>query len=133
MAKWLSVRLRTKWFSVRVQLQSIKLNLGLVNRCHVRHKFSVFTKKGIYFLSLNINRFLQKVDELCCIASSSNAAIIGILEARLDNTIYDSEVAKDSYNLVGVDKNRKNGGAACYVWNNICSNMKKVSFQWFHV
>ena len=58
------------------------------------------------------------------IASSSNAAVIGTTETKLDNTVYDSEVAADGYNIVQNDKNRNSGGVACYIRNNICFNRK---------
>ena len=51
-------------------------------------------------MRLDINSLLNKIDELCYIASSSNAAVIGITETKLDNTVYDFEVAVDSYNIV---------------------------------
>ena len=75
-------------------------------------------------MHLNINSFLNKIDELCYIASSSNAAVIGITETKLDNTICDSEVAVDGYNIVRNDRNRNGGGVACYIRNNICFNRK---------
>ena len=61
---------------------------------------------------------------MCYIASSSNAAVIGITEIKLDNTICDSEVAVDGYNIVRNDRNRNGGGVACYIRNNICFNRK---------
>ena len=54
-----------------------------------------------------------------------NAAIIGISEAMLDNTIYDLEVTIDGCNLVRSDKNKKDGRVSCYGRKNICFNMKK--------
>ena len=45
-------------------------------------------------MHLNINS-LDKIDELRYIASSSNAEVIGITETKLDNTVYDSEIAVD--------------------------------------
>ena len=58
------------------------------------------------------------------IAKNSNAAVIGISETKLDNAVYDSEVAVGGYNIVRNDRNRKGGGAACYIRNNICFNQK---------
>ena len=56
------------------------------------------------------------------IARSSNAAVIGITETKLGNTVYDSEVTVDGYNIVRNDRNRNGGGVACYIRNNICFN-----------
>ena len=67
-----------------------------VNRYQIKdHKFEVFTGKGLHFNNLHLNSLLPKIDELCYISIRSNAAEIGIPETKLDNSIYDSEVAID--------------------------------------
>ena len=53
-----------------------------------------------------------------------NAAVIGITETKLGNTVYDSEVTIDGYNIVRNDKKRKDGGVACYIRSNICYSRK---------
>ena len=58
------------------------------------------------------------------IARSSNAAVAEITEAKLDSTVYDSEVTVDGFNIVRNDRNRNGGGVACYIRNNICFNRK---------
>ena len=73
-------------------------------------------------MHLNINGLLNKIDKLRYIARSSNAAVIGITETKLGNTVYDSEVTVDGYNIVRNDRNRNGGGVACYIRNNICFN-----------
>ena len=50
------------------------------------------------------------------IARSSNVAVTGITETKLDNTVYDSEVTIGCY--------RKGRGVVCYIRNNICFNRK---------
>ena len=75
-------------------------------------------------MHLNINGLLNKIDELRYIARSSNAAVIGITETKLGNTVYDSEVTVDGYNIVRNDRNRNGGGVACYIRNSICFNRK---------
>ena len=75
-------------------------------------------------MHLNINGLLNKIDELRYIARSSNAAVIGITETNLDNTVYDFEVTVDAYNIARNDRNRNGGGVACYIRNNICFNKK---------
>ena len=75
-------------------------------------------------MHLNINSLLNKICDLWYIASSSNAAVIRITENKLENTVYDSEVTVDCYNIVRNDKNRNGGGVACYITNNICFNRK---------
>ena len=49
-----------------------------------------------------------------------NAAVIGITETKLGNTVYDSEVTIDGYSIVRNHRNRKGGGVACYIRSNIC-------------
>ena len=103
----------------------INLNPGPANRHQIKdHKFEVFTRKGLHFIHLNINSLLPKIDELRYIAKNSNAAVIGISETKLDNTVYDSEVAIDVYNIALSDRNKKGGGNACYIRINICFNLK---------
>ena len=60
-----------------------------------KEDFEVFNNKGLHFMHLNTNGLLNKIDELRYIARSSNAAVIGIKETKLDNTVYDSEVTID--------------------------------------
>ena len=73
-------------------------------------------------MRLNINSLLNKIDELRYIARSSNAAVIGITETKLDNTVYDSEVTVNGYNIFRNDRNRNGETVACYIRNNICFN-----------
>ena len=54
-------------------------------------------------MHLNINGLLNIIDELRYIARSSNAAVIGTTETKLDNTVYDSEVTVDGCNIFGND------------------------------
>ena len=75
-------------------------------------------------MHLNINILLNKIDKLRYIASTSNAAVIGTTETKLDNTVYDSEVAVDGQNIVRNDRNKNDGDVACYIRNNICYNRK---------
>ena len=103
----------------------IELNPGPVDRNQIKKEdFEVFNNKGLHFMHLNINGLLNKIDELRYIARSSNAAVIGITETKLGNTVYDSEVTVDGYNIVRNDRNRNGGGVACYIRNNICFNRK---------
>ena len=103
----------------------INLNPGPANRHQIKnHKFEVFTRKGLHFIHLNINSLLPKIDDLQYITKKSNAAVISISETKSDNTVYDSEVAIDVYNIARSDRNKKGRGAACYIRINICFNLK---------
>ena len=103
----------------------INLNPGPVARHQLNDpKFEVFNNKGLHLIHLNVNSLLPKIDELRNIAKCSNAAVIGITETKLDNTVYDSEVTIDGYSIVRNDRNRKGGGVACYIRSNICYSRK---------
>ena len=45
----------------------------------------------------------------------SNATILGISETKLDNTIMDSELNIEGYDLIRSDRNRRGDGVACYI------------------
>ena len=119
---------KIKWKSNHLYLKmtlllsgDIKLNPGLVTRHQLNNpKFEAFNNKGLHLIHLNVNSLLPKIDELHNIAKCSNAAVIGITETKLDNTVYDSEVTIDGYSIVRNDRNRKGGGVACYIRSNIC-------------
>ena len=68
-----------------INLTPVPINLHQIKD----RKFEVFTRKRLHFIHLNINSLLPKIDELHDIAKNSNAAVIGISEAKLDNTVYD--------------------------------------------
>ena len=47
------------------------------------------------------------------------AAVMGITESKLDDFILDSEIQIDNYQILRCDRNRKGGGVACYVRNDL--------------
>ena len=58
------------------------------------------------FIHININSILPKIEELRCVACLSNAAVIRISESKLYNSIFDSEIEFDSYNILRFYRNR---------------------------
>ena len=61
---------------------------GVVTRNQLKHlKFEAFNNKGPHLIHLNINSLMPKIDELHNIAKCSNAAVIGMTENKLDNTV----------------------------------------------
>ena len=103
----------------------INLNPGPAARYQLNDpKFEAFNNKRFHLIYLNVNSLLPKIDELCNIAKCSNVVVIGITEAKLDNTVYDSEVTIDEYSIVCNDRNRKGGDVACYIRSNICYSRK---------
>ena len=67
---------------------------------------------------------LPKIDELRNIAKLSNAAVIGISESKLDDSILSSEIHIDNYNTLHCDWNRHGGGVVCYIRNDLSFDVK---------
>ena len=61
---------------------------------------------------------LPKIEELRVIAKSTNAAIIGISESKLDESVLEPEIQIDDYKILHCDRNRHGGGVACYKRND---------------
>ena len=51
------------------------------------NKYNVFQSKGIHVILLNVNSLLPKIHEICYIAECTNAAVIGVIEFKLDESI----------------------------------------------
>ena len=92
----------------------------------IENIWEIFNKKGLHFLHININSLLPKIDEVRSIAEKSNAAVIGITESKLDDSVQNSEIKIDNYSLIRCDRNRHGGGVACYVRNDINFNQKFI-------
>ena len=105
----------------------ISLNPGSVYNHHLSNLKESDIIKGLYLFHLNPNSLLPKTDELRYIAKPSNAAVIGITESKLNNYILDSEIQIDNYQILCCDRDRKGGGVACYVRNDL-SYIKKDFF-----
>ena len=83
-----------------------------------------FRTRGMHFIHLNINSILTKIDEIRYVAKLTNATVIGLSEAKLDNTVLSSELEIEGYDLVRSDKSRRGGGVACFIKNSISYNCK---------
>ena len=77
--------------------------------------FQPFSKKGLHFIHLNIRSLLPKLDELILLATKTNAAVIGITESWLDDSVEDSEVEVCGYTILRHDRNRHGGGVCLYI------------------
>ena len=97
----------------------INLNPGPTQ---ISETWSVFKKRGLHFVHLNINSLPSKIEELRQIAKNTNSAVIGLSKTKLDKIIFDSEVSVPNYSLIRKDRNRKGGGVACYIRSDICFN-----------
>ena len=87
-------------------------------------KWNIFKHRGLHFLHLNINSLLPKIDELRHIARLTNAYVIGISESKLDDSVLTSEIQINEYDLIRCDRNRHEGGVACYIKNDLSYNVK---------
>ena len=94
----------------------ISLNLGAnpQHKLQCLNKWNIFKSRGLHFIHLNINSFLPKIEELPITAKSTNAAIIGISESKLDESVLEPEIQMDDYKILRCDRNRHGGGVACY-------------------
>ena len=98
----------------------INLNLGPIHqgKRQCSNEWNVSKKRGLHFIHLNINSFLSKIEELCLIAKSTNAAVTGICECKLDASLIAQEVNIDNYKILRFDRNRQGGSVACYIRND---------------
>ena len=58
------------------------------------------------------------------IAKLSNAAVIGITESKLDDSVLSSEIHIDNYNTLFCDWTRHGGGVVCYIRNDLSFDIK---------
>ena len=91
------------------------------------NEWNVFRSKGIHLIHLNVNSLLPNIDEICYIAEHTKAAVIGITESKLNESIFQSEIEIDNYDLPRCDRNRSGGGVACYIRSDI-SYVQKTFF-----
>ena len=99
----------------------ISLNPGPVynNQSLHSNERNVFRSKGIHLIHLNVNSLLPKIDEIRYIAERTKAAVIGVTESKLNESIFQSEIQIDNYDLLRCDRNRNGGGVACYIRSDI--------------
>ena len=88
------------------------------------NNWKMFKQRGLHFIHLNINSLLPKIDELRLIALETKAAIIGISESKIDDTVLDAEIEIEGYALIRSDRNRHGGGIVCYIRDNINYNLR---------
>lgn len=82
-------------------------------------------KKGLRVAHLNICSLRNKVAELCTIVQENNIQIMAISETHLNDTIEDSEVNIQGYNVFRMDRDGKGGGTACYIKEHIPAKVRK--------
>ena len=90
------------------------------------NKLNLFKSRDLHFIYLNINGLLPKIKKLRIIAKSTNAAIIGISESKLDESVLEHEIQINDYQILRCDRNKHGGGVACYIRNNLSCNTASV-------
>ena len=119
----LKVHKYRKYFQILLLLSgNIELNPGPEQTIYDDPQLDCFKEKGLHFLHLNCNSVLPKIEEISKIALKSNAAVIGITESKLNDSVFDSEVKIEGYEIERADRNRRGGGGACYIRKNISYN-----------
>ena len=89
-------------------------------------------------LHLNTNSLIAKIDEIREILRISKVGILGITESKLDDSILDSEVSVEGYQIIRSDRNRNGGGVACYiredfVFNHISPLSSELEYLMFDI
>ena len=75
--------------------------------------WETFKNRGLHFLHVNANCLLRNIDEIRYIARCTNAAVIGITESKLDDSVLNNEINIPGYDVLRCDRNRSGGGVAC--------------------
>ena len=89
----------------------------------------VFEKRGLHFVHININSLLPKVDELQYIANQSEAAVIGISESKLDDSVLSSEILIENCDLICSNRNKHGRGVACFIRNYLSYEINFFPFE----
>ena len=80
----------------------------------------------MHFLHINVNSLLSKIGEFRYIVGQTKPAILGITETKLDSSVSDQEININSYSVLRSDRNRNDGGVACYVRADLCFNSRNA-------
>ena len=85
----------------------VSLNQGPINGSqHDYDQWAVFRKRGLHFV--HISSRLPKINELRYIAKLSEAAVIGISEKKLDDSVLSSEIQIENYDVIRSDSSDRN-------------------------
>ena len=128
-ASKLKYRNLNSYFHLLILLSGdISLNPGPTHQHKLQclNEWHIFKSRGLHFIHLNINSLIPKIEELRITAKSTNATIIGISESKLDESVLEPEIEIDNYNILRCDRNRRGGGVACYIRNDLSYNIISV-------
>ena len=68
---------------------------------------------------LNVRSLIPKIEEVRKFAAATNAAVLGITESWLDDSIDDNEIKIEGYVLERNDRNRAGGGVCAYIKDSV--------------
>ena len=71
------------------------------------NEWNVYRSKGIHRIHLNIKSLLPKIDEIRQIAERTKAAVTGMTESKLEQSIFQSEIEIDNYDLLQCDGKKR--------------------------
>ena len=69
------------------------------------NEWNIFKSRILHCIHLNINSLLTKIEELRTIAKSTNAAIIGIGETKLDESVLETQIQIDDHKNIRCGRN----------------------------
>ena len=81
--------------------------------------YSKLCDKGVKFVHLNIVSLLKHFDEIGSILCNNDIHILALNETRLDDSVADSEISIPHFNVIRNDRDRRGGGVAIYVHENV--------------
>ena len=82
-------------------------------------------ERKLKIVHLNVRSLICHLDELRCFVKSEAPDVLGLSETWLDNSISDKEISISGYHLLRRDRNRSGGGVACYVIDQINTELSK--------
>ena len=88
------------------------------------NKWSMFKNRGMLFINLNVNNFLQKIEKMRHLAELTNASVAGISETKLDGSFLNSDIVIEGYNPINLDCSRKRSGVARFIKHYFVLNYK---------
>ena len=118
-----------KFYQLLILLSGdISLNPGPCQYIPDQNKdlFQPFRKRRLHFLHINVNSLPSKIEELRNIVDRTKPVVLGITESKLDSSISDQEVKISGYSILRNDRNRNEGGVACYIRADSCFNRRNV-------
>ena len=100
---------------------------------------TIFDKKGLHFIHLNVRSLLSKMSEFRLLFSEKKISIIALTETWLNDSINDEEIYIDGYSIIRKDRDTYGGGVCLYIKNEIAYSVREDLIEtdtesvWIHV